>query len=148
MRRSGSQTYDRVVSEGSEGRELEASVLLKAARRLQACLDSVGAHDAARMPALDEALRYNQRLWTIFQVDLSGPDNPLPLELRRNLLRLSLYVDKCTFQLFGQPDRGKLESLVRINVNIAEGLLTAPPAREQAFVSQDAPHQETLDIAV
>ena len=42
------------------------------------------------------AILFNQSLWNIIQCDLSSPDNPLPPELRNNLLQLSLFIDRQT----------------------------------------------------
>jgi len=114
------RSYEAGIKATATGRELEAAALFKAARLLESCRDAWAAPDHAAK--LDEALRYNQRLWTIFQVELQRPDHDLPNELRLNLLRLSAFVDRRTFDLISEPAPEKLDALIGINRNIASGL--------------------------
>lgn len=112
--------YQDIERETLSGRELEASVLTKAAARLQsvqAQWDSEGKDEL-----LEEVLRYNQRIWTILQVEVSAASNPLPREIKENLLSLSLFVDKRTFEIMAYPSADKLDVLININLNIAAGL--------------------------
>ncbi len=46
-------------------------------------------------------------------------------ELRRDLLRLSGFVDKRTFEIMAEPEADKLIVLIDINRNIATGLSSA-----------------------
>ncbi len=81
MPRNNMLAYEDVARQGLEGRELEATVLLKAAQKLR--LSTVAwknSSDARSKDAVNEALRYNQRLWTVLQTDLSDPAHPLPAE--------------------------------------------------------------------
>lgn len=114
------EAYQAVERNTLEGRELEAMVLSKAAVILQSVCNEWDAGD--RLERLDEALRYNQRLWTFLQVELAKDDNPLPLSIRQNLLTLSKFIDKRTFEIMASPAREKLDILVNINQNIAAGL--------------------------
>jgi flagellar biosynthesis activator protein FlaF len=113
--------YQSVEKATLTGRDLEASVLNRAAARLAGVQQHWNAPD--RDTELDEALRYNQRLWTLFQSELASEGNPLPSEVKRNLLSLSAYVDKRTFDIMSYPEPGKLDILININKNIASGLL-------------------------
>jgi flagellar protein FlaF len=117
--------YQNVEKATLSGRELEASVLNRAAMRLTMAKQHWDSpeHDSE----LDEALRYNQRLWTLFQAELSMESNPLPVEVKRNLLQLSAYIDKRTFDIMSFPERDKLDILISINKNIAAGLLSGSP---------------------
>lgn len=114
------KTYQAVENTTLSGRELEASILSRSAMRLAAVRDNWDAAD--REEQLDEALRYNQRLWTLFQTELTDPNNPLPIELKRNLLSLSAFIDKRTFEVLSDPEPAKLDILIEINRNIAAGL--------------------------
>jgi len=58
----------------------------------------------------------------VFQSELSSEDNPLPPEVRRNLLNLSWFVDKRTFETMANPVPTNLSVLIDINRHIAEGL--------------------------
>ena len=103
------------------GRELEAAVLNKAAAMLE---DVVGqwSQDES-FDALDNALKYNQTLWSVFQAELMDEANPLPPELRENILSLSSFVDRRTFEVMAYPEPNKLDILIKINRSLAEGLM-------------------------
>ena len=107
-------------------RELESTALFKAARLLQECHDQWD--QAGHGERLEHALRYNQRLWTLFQSELARPDHEMIPSLRRDLLQISGYVDKRTFELMATPDRDRLRVLIEIDRNIASGLAVRPAA--------------------
>ncbi|MDR3423568.1 MAG: flagellar biosynthesis regulator FlaF [Alphaproteobacteria bacterium] len=73
-----------------------------------------------------EAIRFNQRLWTIFQVALSDPENPLPEDLRAILLGLSSYIDRTSFRAVGKYQPELIDSLISIDRIIAAGLSKTP----------------------
>lgn len=99
-------------------------MLTKAALMLQQCQNN---WDEPERPAkLDEALRYNQMIWSIFQGELTKPDNPLPQKLRMDILSLSLFVDKRLFELLSLPAAEKLTAVININLNLAAGLRGNP----------------------
>jgi flagellar biosynthesis activator protein FlaF len=89
-----------------------------------ALLRHVQAHwsDPERDRALEIALRYNQRLWTFFQVSLLDENNPLPQIVKEGVLRLSAFVDRRIFEVLAYPASEKLDILIAINSNIAAGL--------------------------
>jgi flagellar protein FlaF len=101
-------------------RDLEATVLSKAAMQLQSVRDNWAAEDCAVQ--LESALSYNQKVWSFFQAELSMEDNPLPAEIKRNLLELSLFVDRRTFESLAFPAPEKLDVLISINLNVSTGL--------------------------
>jgi flagellar protein FlaF len=74
-------------------------LLLKAASRLQAAQDG---WDKTR-PELDDALRYNRKLWTIFTTSITTPDHPLPVEIRQNVANLGVFVFGQTIAILGKP---------------------------------------------
>jgi len=125
MSRSARSAYEATSKATASSRDLEAGALFKAARQLEAVRSSWDAAD--RELRLEEALRYNQRLWTFFQSELSAPEHPLPRELRANLLRLSTFVDRRTFELLRSPSVAGLDALIAINREIAAGLSATPP---------------------
>jgi flagellar protein FlaF len=114
------EAYRTVQKNTQSGRELEASVLTKAAMLLQNCQNAWDAGD--REQKLGEALRYTQKIWTYFQSELAQPENPLPKKLREDLLSLSIFIDKRIFELMAYPTPEKLTVLININLNIAAGL--------------------------
>lgn len=114
--------YQSVERATVTGREAEARVLTQAARKLRVCQKQWQAGNREEM--LDEALNYNQRIWTIFQSELGNEDNPLPDHIRRDLLRLSSFIDKRIFEVMAFPEPEKLDIIISINENIAAGLRT------------------------
>jgi flagellar protein FlaF len=114
------KSYQSVEKKTISGRETEARVLTQAALKLIECQKNWDAPD--RNKRLDEALRYNQRIWSIFQVELSKPDNPLPQPIKTNLLSLSRFIDRRIFDTMAFPEKRKLDIVIKINQNIAAGL--------------------------
>jgi flagellar protein FlaF len=99
-------------------RELEASLLIKAAARIQAVADDW----AIRSDELDAALTYNRRLWTILVSAVTAEDNPLPVEIKRNILGLANFIFNQTIRISISPAPQPLAVLVNINRDIAAGL--------------------------
>jgi len=116
------RAYEAGARTGATSRKLEAAALFSAARRLEACRPDAGA-DGAR-GRWNEALTHNQRLWTLFQLELARPDHPMPLALRVDVLRLSAFVDRRTLELLAAPSDAGLQALIDINRHLAEGLST------------------------
>lgn len=102
------------------GREIEAMALTKAALQLKKCRNEWDQDD--RDGKRSESLKQNQRIWSILQGELAREDNPLSKQLRQDLLSLSLFIDKRTFDIMAYPAPAKLDILININLNIAAGL--------------------------
>lgn len=118
------EAYQSVENTTVSGRELEALVLIKAALRLQDVRQNWDAPDLEQR--LDEALRFDQRIWTFFQAEVLQEDNPLPNEIKRNILQLSTFVDRRIFDVMAYPAPEKLDALININKGIAAGLRGDP----------------------
>ena len=118
------RAYEHVSSATRPGREVEAAVLTKAAVKLKECQDNWDAPD--RDHRLDEALRYNQRIWSIFQSELSREDHELPKKLRLDILRLAAFIDRRIFETMAFPAPEKLKIVIDINNNLAAGLRGSP----------------------
>ena len=114
--------YTAMQKEYLSGRELEASVLSRAGLMLKQVKDNWSAPD--RDVKLNEAIKFNQKVWSFFQAELSDPENPLPKNLREDILNLSLFLDKRLFEVMAYPDPEKLTIVIDINFNIAAGLRT------------------------
>lgn len=140
---NGNKAYLSVQKNSIEGRELEATALLNLAQSLQLCQESDIWAGGTGLEEFEDTLRRNQKLWTIFQVELENPEHPMPVELRLNLLRLISYVDRTTFLLLVRPQKTQLQSLIDLNRTIAEGLLSnlRPP-------SETEPDCETESVEV
>jgi len=102
------------------GRELEASVLTRAGLMLQQVQDSWSTVD--QHEKLLEAIKFNQKVWAYFQAELSDSGNPLPKNLKEDILSLSYFVSKRLAEVMTNPDKDKLNIVIDINFNIAAGL--------------------------
>ena len=116
--------YKQVDKNTISGRETEARVLTEAALKLKKCQESWGSPDNDN--ELDQALRYNQKIWSLFQGELEREDNPLPGKLKIDILRLAAFIDKRIFEVMAFPSPEKLNIIININQNIAAGLRGSP----------------------
>ena len=120
--RSAAQTYKSVARQTSNPRELEASLLLQAAARLQSVHDEWD-HDAVVQAKLSDALLYNRKLWSVFLTEMTDANNPMPRDLRQNVANIGLFVMNQTVSVMQDPKPEQLGSLININREIAAGLL-------------------------
>ena len=116
--RQAVKAYASVAKETASPRELEASLLLKAASKLKFVYD--GWNEGAQ--GLGDALLFNRRLWTIFLDSVTSNDNPLPVETRQNIANLGIFIMNETFSLLSDPRPANLLPLININRGIATGL--------------------------
>lgn len=134
MYQAALKAYDSVNKSTMSGRDIEAGVLTKAARKLKECQDNWPKNGRSTM--LEAALKYNQRVWTIFQAEFEKSDNPLPNALKVDLLRLSAFIDKRTIEALAYPTPEKLTILININHNIAAGLRMRSPEAVSARTTE------------
>jgi flagellar biosynthesis activator protein FlaF len=115
----GASAYAAVATKTANPRELEATLLLKAASRLQAIKDGWD----ARKGDLHEALTYNRKLWTVFVTAVAQDDHQLPKAVRENVANIGLFVMNHTVAVLQEPQPQKLGALISINREIAAGLM-------------------------
>jgi flagellar protein FlaF len=120
MRSGQAEAYSKAQCATLTDRELEAAVLMKAAALLRHAQTQWTSTERDRL--LDEALRFNQRIWTFFQVSLMEEGNRLPAEIKAQVLSLSAFVDRRVFEMMAFPEAEKLSVLIAINTNVAAGL--------------------------
>lgn len=110
--------YAQYQKSNEDSRETDKRALLICAGQLQDCINE----DSQILPPYQEAIKKNQKLWTMFQVALTDPENALPQDLKILLLNLSRYIDKVSFQAIASYNPALVRSLVNINKILAEGL--------------------------
>ena len=115
---NAAQAYSRTSHTTASPREIEAQALLKAARQLQ----EVQSNWAGPGKAMESALLFNRRLWSIFMSAAQADENPQPIEIRQNIANIGVFVMKQTVDMQLNPDPAKLKSLIDINRNLAAGL--------------------------
>ena len=116
---SATQTYKSVARKTGSPRELEATLLLQAAAQLQTVHDS---WDDSRSQ-LGEALLFNRKLWSVFLSEMTDSNNPMPRNVRQNVANLGLFVMNHTVTVLKDPRPERLDSLIKINRELAAGLL-------------------------
>lgn len=120
MPRNPVNPYEKTQKETLPGRDVEVNVLEKAAVMLKRCQENWT--DDSFNRALDDAIRYNQKVWDVFQNDWRNPECQLEKQIRENLLSLGVYVRKTSLDIIAYPKKEKLTSLININENLASGL--------------------------
>ena len=137
--------YQQAQKLSSNPRETESRALLEAARRMHAVQ-----RDDADIEEYRNALRLNWRLWTLFQADIAEDSNPLPPEIKRNMLSLAAFVDRHTVSALGKVTPDRLQVLIDINRNIALGLsgqrTDDAAAAHPAPAAQPAPNQPAMPM--
>lgn len=122
MNKNSVNAYTSMQKEGVTGRELEASVLSRAGIMLKKVQENWS--DPDNYAKLNEAINFNQKVWSYFQTELTDPENPLPQKLREDILGLSVFIEKRLYEVMAYPDPEKLSIIIDINFNIAAGLRT------------------------
>jgi len=115
---NAADAYRKVAKEIASPRDLEASLLLKAAAQLQTIQDSW----QDRKTDLNSALHFNRKLWSVFITEVARNDNPLPVEIRQNVATLGVFIMNQTVSILSDPKREALSALININREIAAGL--------------------------
>ena len=67
-----------------------------------------------------KALHWNRRLWATIAGDCANPNNGLPMELRANIISLSIWVDRHTSDVMRR--KGAIQPLIDVNRAIMQGL--------------------------
>ena len=110
--------YSETAKVTKRPRQLESSLLLKAASQLQEVHDNWSG-DAS---TLDSVLNHNRRLWTVFVGAVAEEDSPLPVEIRNNVASLGVFIFKHSLEVQQDPAPEKLLPLININKEVAAGL--------------------------
>ena len=115
------------IPPGGNPRQSEAWALIESARRMKEAQAAGG----DRLVLLGAA-RLNWRLWTLFQASLVLPESVVPEDVRNNMLSLANFVDRHTVGFLADPKPERLDVLIRINREIASGLMAQTPPKTAA----------------
>ncbi len=105
---------------------VDAERLHGAAALLMACMSNWNAPDREARLAL--ALETNHAIWRDVQDALARDDLDLPLEVRQNLLILSVYADSKLNEFAEHPGQDRLGPLIALTRNLATTLKDWPVA--------------------
>jgi flagellar protein FlaF len=115
---SGANAYYKTATATMSPRDLEASLLLKAARQLQATEKNWSENPSD----LADALEYNKKLWMFLLSAVTNPENPLPPEIRQNVANLGIFIMGQILDVAQDPSSEKIAVLVNLNCELAKGL--------------------------
>jgi len=114
--------YQKTAQTGTSQRQLEATLLMKAASRLKAIRD----HWDTDHSDLEPAIAYNRTLWTILSTAATEQDSMLPADLKRNIALIAIFIFNRSLDLQIDPKPSDLDALIDINRSIAQGLSVDP----------------------
>jgi flagellar biosynthesis activator protein FlaF len=105
-------------------RELEARILLKAAKAFKELQDN---WEDVTQEQLDDVLTYNRQVWMMFvDTAIEDEDPERSNSLRSNIANLGNFIFNHTLGILADPKKEKLDILIEINREIAAGLMTNP----------------------
>ncbi len=124
----------------SDPREVEARVLLKSA---QFMLDLQNGWEDRPKEALEETLKYNRSIWMMFyDTAVENTEQTRPQELRNNIFSLANFIFKRELDILAKPEAKKLDILIKINRDIANGLMTSIRNNPSAPTASNAPEND------
>jgi flagellar biosynthesis regulator FlaF len=88
-----------------------------------AALEIAAAFEAKDDKRLAAALNHNLQLWVGIRTLVSRPTSPLPSGVKDNLIRLSNFVARKTFDMQNGANAKVINALTNTNLQISEGLL-------------------------
>lgn len=112
------QAYARMHANGLTGRALEAAVLDKCAYEMH----EIARRGTARIAEIHKALDRNREMWSIYVASVADEASPLPLDIRRNIADLALFVEAQMRKALVEQDVKALEPIIFINRHLAAGL--------------------------
>ncbi|MBE7199892.1 MAG: flagellar biosynthesis regulator FlaF [Parafilimonas terrae] len=120
---NAANAYAKTAHSALTPREAESALLLKAAQRLIGASQGLAAGETGH---LNDALSYNQRVWTLLSSEATADENPLPVDVKQGVGRLGVYVLRTCVDAMIAPTPEKIATLVSINNHIAAGLQGNP----------------------
>ena len=122
MQNQAAMAYQQVAKQTVSPRIREAALLSRSASDLQRVRDNW----AASQNELETALQFNRKLWTILLTSVTRQDNPLPQQLKENVVNLGLFIINRTLDIQIAPKEEKLDAIININRELAAGLRAVP----------------------
>ncbi|GJE47137.1 hypothetical protein GOFOIKOB_0157 [Methylobacterium tardum] len=120
---TAANAYARTARSALSPREAESALLLKAAQRLISAEHGLA---SGEVRSLNEALSFNQRIWTLLSSEATADENPLPADVKQGVARLGVFVLRSCVDTMIEPTSEKIATLVSINNQLAAGLQGNP----------------------
>ena len=121
MYKQALKAYENAQKTAIQLKELERLAIARTTHKLTKARDNFR-HGKESYDQYANALKFNQKLWTLIQSNIA--DNPTSgtASLRQSLLNLSLFIDKQTMTALRNPDPDNITPLIEINKSISGGL--------------------------
>ena len=110
------QAYQRAAAQAEAPRDAEYRLFGQVTRALMQASEA----DATDLQTRINALDWNRRVWSALAADCAGSANSLPLEVRAQIISLSLWVSRHTSAVMRKEE--DIEPLIDINKIIMQGL--------------------------
>ena len=110
--------YAQTAQKTVHPRELEASLLVKCAAKLQKLIDD----QETNRHAWHDAIQYNRQLWVVFATAATREDSPLPDMIKQNIANLAIFIFRQSLSASSKRDEASIRPIININRNIAAGL--------------------------
>lgn len=110
------QAYQRAEAQAESPRESEYRLFGQVTRAL---MDAAGV-DQTEIKVRIEALDWNRRVWSALAADCAAPENSLPVQVRAQIISLSIWVNRHTSAVMRHEE--KIEPLIDVNRAIMQGL--------------------------
>ena len=110
------QAYQQAAQRAETPRDIEYRLFGQVTRALMDAAEADPGQIGARMDALD----WNRRLWSVLAADCSNPSNQLPVQLRANIISLSLWVNRHTSAIM--RNEAEFGPLIDVNKLMMQGL--------------------------
>jgi flagellar protein FlaF len=110
------QAYQRAAEHAEGPKQTEYRLFGLVTRALMDAAQKDVSDHSGRM----RALHWNRRLWTTLAADCTNPENRLPMQLKANIISLSIWVDKHTSDVMQK--QAAIQPLIDINRIIMQGL--------------------------
>lgn len=112
------RAYQQTSASAESPREIEYRLFGQVTRALLAASEAPASDIATRIDALD----WNRRLWSALSADCANPSNQLPVQLRANIISLSLWVNRHTSAIMRREE--EFAPLIQVNRMMMQGLET------------------------
>ena len=110
------QAYQKASARAENPREMEYRLFGQVTRALMAAAESDVSDTATRIDALD----WNRRLWSVLATDCADSANSLPVELRAQIISLSIWVNKHSSAVMRREE--DFAPLIDVNRIMMQGL--------------------------
>lgn len=143
MYKQALKAYENAQKTAIQLKELERLAIARTTHKMTNARDNF-TQDKQSYDKYVNALKFNQKLWTLIQINIAENPTSGTASLRESLLKLSFFIDKQTMTALRNPDPNNLTPLIEINKSISGGL---HGQKNQFDVKSDAQEPTVANVA-